>query len=89
MNGTQNVADFDLPSNLCWCVTDAIFDASVGIQLPDGTFCPAGTTLQPGQEVDRIDLRRLRERGLKVRDPTRVVQKDWSREAKSLKGRHW
>lgn len=89
MNGTQNVADFDLPSNLCWCIPDAIFDASVGIQLPDDTFCPAGTTLQPGQEVNRIELRRLMERGLKMKDPTRVIQRDGTREVKHLKGRHW
>lgn len=89
MNGTQNVADFDLPSDLCWCIPDAIFDASVGIQLPDDTFCPAGTTLQPGQEVNRIELRRLMERGLKMRDPTRTVERDESREVKHLRGRHW
>ena len=89
MNGTQNVADFDLPSDLCWCVPDAIFDASVGIQLDDGTFCPAGTTLQPGQEVNRIELRKRREGGLKVRDSRRVVERDESREVKHLKGRRW
>lgn len=89
MNGTQNVADFDLPSDLCWCIPDAIFDASVGIQLPDDTFCPAGTTLQPGQEVNRIELRRLMERGLKIKDPRRVVERDETREVKHLKGRHW
>ena len=60
MNGTQNVADFDLPKNLCWCVKDAIFDASVGIQLTDDLFCPAGMTLQPGQQINRIELRHLR-----------------------------
>ena len=77
-NGTQTVADFDLPDNLCWCVSDAVFDASGGIQLPNEQSCPSGTTLKPGQEVNRIELRHLRERGLKVRDPMRVVKKDWS-----------
>ena len=74
-NGTQNVADFDLPVNLCWCVKDAVFDASVGIQMPDVPSCPKDYKLTPGQEVNRIELRHLRERGLKVRDPMRVVEK--------------
>ena len=42
MNGTQRVADFDLqgPKNdLCWCIPDAIFDASVGITLDRNAFC--------------------------------------------------
>ena len=89
MNGTQHVADFDLPSDLCWCIPAAIFDASVGIQMPDDTFCPNGTELQPGQEVNRIELKRRMERGLKIRDPTRTVQKDLTREVKHLSGRHW
>ena len=86
MQGTQNVADFDLPENLCWCVKDAVFDASVGIQLPDNTSCPAGVTLQPGQEINRIELRHLRARGLKVRDPMRVVENDGTGEARSFGG---
>ena len=84
LNGTSNVADFDLPTNLCWCIKDAVFDASGGIQLPDDASCPAGTTLTPGQEVNRIELRHLRERGLKVRDPRRIVEKDWTHEAESF-----
>ncbi len=80
------MADFDLPENLCWCVKDAVFDASVGIQLPDNSSCPAGVTLQPGQEINRIELRHLRARGLKVRDPMRVVENDWTGEARSLGG---
>lgn len=85
-NGTQTVADFDLPKDLCWCVSDAVFDASVGIQLPNDSSCPKGTTLQPGQDVNRIELRHLRERGLKVRDPMRVVQNEWTEEKGSLEG---
>ena len=80
-NGSQQVADFDLPLDLCWCVKDAVFDASVGIQIPDDTSCPSSFKVSPGQEVNRIELRHLRERGLKVRDPTRVVEKDWTRGA--------
>ena len=75
-NGTQDVSDFDLPSDMCWCIPEAIFDASGGIQLPDDAFCPAGTTLEPGQQVDRIELRRLMQRGLKMRDPKRLVKRD-------------
>lgn len=74
-DGTQSVADFDLPENVCWCVSDAIFDASVGIQLPNEASCPSGTNLKPGQEVNRIELRHLKEKGLKVRDPRRVVKR--------------
>ena len=88
-NGTQQVADFDLPSNLCWCIPGAIFDASVGIQFPDDTFCSAGQHLTPGQEVNRIELKRRMERGLKIRDPRRIVEKDLTREVKHLNGRHW
>ena len=88
-NGTQNIADFDLPSDLCWCIPAAIFDASVGIQLPDDTFCPSGTNLKPGQEVNRIELKRRMEKGLKIRDPRRTVEKDLTREVKHLYGRHW
>ena len=83
-NGTQNVVDFDLPKNLCWCVPDAVFDASGGIQLPDSAACPQGTELEPEQEVNRIELRHLKERGLKVRDPRRVVEKNWSRQSRPL-----
>ena len=75
---TQLIADFDLPTNLCFCVSDAIFDASVGIQLPNEASCPKNWNLRPGQNVNRIELRHLRERGLKVRDPRRIVKKDWS-----------
>ena len=88
-NGTQNVADFDLPSQLCWCIPDAIYDASVGIQLPADTFCPPGTTLAPGQEVNRIELKRSMERGLKMKDPRRVVRRDETRDVKHLKGKPW
>lgn len=85
-NGTQTVADFDLPDNVCWCVKDAVFDASVGIQLPDDISCPSGTKFTSGQQVNRIELRHLRERGLKVMDPTRIVKKDWSGDSESLGG---
>lgn len=74
-DGTQNVVDFDLPEDVCWCVSDAIFDASVGIQLPNEVSCPSGTNLRSGQEVNRIELRHLKERGLKVRDPRRLVKR--------------
>ena len=48
LNGTgpQRVADFNLPygkEDLCWCIPDAIFDASVGITMPRNSFC--GTTV--------------------------------------------
>ena len=82
-NGTQSIADFDLPQDRCWCVSDAIFDASGGIQLPNDVSCPSGTTVSPAHNVNRIELRHLKERGLKVRDPRRVVKKDWTSEAGS------
>ena len=75
MNGTQNVADFDLPANLCWCAKDAVFDASVGIVLTDDVFCPADVRVPIAGLVHSIELRDL-SKGLKVRDPRRVVRKD-------------
>ena len=83
-NGTQNVCDFDLPENLCWCVSDAVFDASGGIQLPNAASCPSGTALKPGQQVNRIELRHLRERGVKVMDPMRLEKKDWTAESEPM-----
>ena len=85
-NGTQLVADFDLPAERCWCVSDAIFDASVGIQLPNEVSCPTGTVLSPAHQVNRIELRHLKERGLKVRDPRRLVKKGWTGEPEPLDG---
>ena len=50
--GTQLVADLNLPyspNDLCWCIPDAIFDASVGITLPRNAFC-GSTVLTEGQK---------------------------------------
>ncbi|KAL8949279.1 MAG: hypothetical protein Q9222_004602 [Ikaeria aurantiellina] len=43
MDGAHHVADFELPSynsdDLCWCIADAIYDASAGISLDRQTWC--------------------------------------------------
>ena len=48
MNGTQRVADLNLQGphhDLCWCVPEAVWDASVGIVVEPGAFCSSGTLL--------------------------------------------
>ena len=57
MNGTHRVADFDLqgPQNdLCWCIPDAIFDASVGIVLARDAFCSPGWTPTDSQGMNEF-----------------------------------
>ncbi|KAL8709191.1 MAG: hypothetical protein Q9220_006071 [cf. Caloplaca sp. 1 TL-2023] len=43
MDGLHHVAEFELPSSdsndLCWCIADAIYDASAGITLDRNTWC--------------------------------------------------
>ncbi|KAI4125484.1 MAG: hypothetical protein LQ338_004210 [Usnochroma carphineum] len=47
--GDTHVADFDLPSternDLCFCIPDAIYDASVGITIDRMTWCEGARTL--------------------------------------------
>lgn len=55
MNGTdpQHIADFDLPykpNDLCACIPLAIFDASVGIEMPLNSFC--GLTVPEGGNAE-------------------------------------
>ncbi|KAL8721137.1 MAG: hypothetical protein Q9225_002120 [Loekoesia sp. 1 TL-2023] len=42
-DGDTHVADFNLPSadsnDLCWCIADAVYDASVGISIDRDTWC--------------------------------------------------
>lgn len=37
--GPQRIADFNLPTKECWCIPDAIYDASAGITMPRNSFC--------------------------------------------------
>ncbi|KAI4177015.1 MAG: hypothetical protein LQ343_000495, partial [Gyalolechia ehrenbergii] len=54
MNGDQHVADFELPSkpgkksraDLCWCIFDAVFDASGGIVTDREDWCEGAETTQ-------------------------------------------
>ena len=85
MNGSQRIADFDLPGpehDLCHCIPDAIFDASVGITLPWDAFCSGGWSQE--KSFARLDpeggLRRRGEQGWigkkdLQRDPHRIVYK--------------
>lgn len=55
LNGTgpQRIADFDLPyhpNDLCTCIPWAIYDASVGIEMPLNAFC--GTTVPYGGNAE-------------------------------------
>ncbi|KAL8792902.1 MAG: hypothetical protein Q9195_004479 [Heterodermia aff. obscurata] len=57
-SGPQHIADFDLPykpTDLCGCIPWAIFDASVGIEMPLGSFC--GATVPEGGGPEFVPIR--------------------------------
>ena len=56
--GKQRIADFNLPygrQDLCWCIPDAVFDASVGIVMPRNAFC-GGTVLTDTQGNNEFNV---------------------------------
>ncbi|KAI4136716.1 MAG: hypothetical protein L6R39_007649 [Caloplaca ligustica] len=76
MSGDTHVADFELPSNdnndLCFCIPDAIYDASVGITLDRLTWCEGATTKGSPEEFHPVggnagadgELRKKRKRSI-------------------------
>jgi len=76
-NGTETVADFGLPagkslppslfvdqtepSDVCWCIPFAIFDASVGITMALNAFCDSTIVFSSVHEFS--PARKTRKRG--------------------------
>ncbi|KAL8825857.1 MAG: hypothetical protein Q9170_007627 [Blastenia crenularia] len=56
--GDVHVVDFELPhsenNDLCWCIADAVYDASVGISIDRNTWCEGATYKAPKVEFNTV-----------------------------------